>query len=171
MTDAITRLQRERDLALRRNDELHEHYKREIKKKDDADRQSTLIGMEQRTKQIREVQQQTAHYKKQFKDAMSLVETQKLSIKLLQDELGEEAEFDAEETAQMRSVRRECETRVNNYEDRMVQLQSDMQKEIDTQAHLLKKVTRERDEARSDANESQQSARNEQSASSPRLIA
>jgi hypothetical protein len=49
-------------------------------------------------------------YKKQFEDAMSLVETQKLSIKLLQDELGEEAEFDAEETAQMRSVRRECET-------------------------------------------------------------
>jgi hypothetical protein len=30
---------------------------------------------------------------------MSLVETQKLSIKLLQDELGEEAEFDVEETA------------------------------------------------------------------------
>ena len=39
---------------------------------------------------------------------MSLVETQKLSIKLLQDKLGEEAEFDAEETAQMRSVRHEC---------------------------------------------------------------
>ena len=57
---------------------------------------------------------------------MSLVETQNLSIKLLQDELGEEAEFDAEETAQMRSVRRECETRVKNYEDRMVQLESDM---------------------------------------------
>ena len=44
--------------------------------------------------------------------------------------------------------------------DRMVQLQSDMQKEIDTQAHLLKKVTREHDEARSEANESQQSAKN-----------
>ena len=73
---------------------------------------------------------------------MSLVETQKLSIKLLQDELGEEAEFDAEETAQMRSVRRECETRVNNYEDRMAQLQSDMQKEIDKQVYLLNKVTK-----------------------------
>ena len=57
----------------------------------------------------------------------------------------------------MRSVRRECETRVKNYEDRMVQLESDMQKEIDKQVHLLKKVTRERDEARSEANESQQS--------------
>ena len=155
VTDAITRLQRERDLAMRRNDELHEYYKKEIKKKDDADRQSTLIGMEQRTKQVRDAQQETAHYKKQFEDAMSLVETQKLSIKLLQDELGEEAEFDAEETAQMRSVRRECETRVSNYEDRMVQLQS-----IDKQVHLLKKVTRERDEARREANESQQSAKN-----------
>ena len=64
MTDAITKLQRERDLALRRNDELHKHYKRDIQKKDDADRQSTLIGMEQRTKQVREAQQETAHYKK-----------------------------------------------------------------------------------------------------------
>ena len=35
-----------------------------------------------------------------------------------------------------------------------------MQKEIDKQVHLLKKVTRERDEARSEANESQQSAKN-----------
>ena len=90
---------------------------------------------------------------------MSLVETQKLSIKLLQGELGEKAEFDAEETAQMRSVRRECETRVNNYEDRMAQLQSNMQKEIDKQVYLLKKVTKERNDARSEANESQQSAR------------
>jgi hypothetical protein len=73
---------------------------------------------------------------------MSLIETQKLSTKLLQDELGEEAEFDAIETAQMRSVRRECETRVNKYEDRMAQLQSDMQKDIVKQVYLLKKVTK-----------------------------
>ena len=85
-----------------------------------------------------------------------LIETQKLSIKLLQEELGEEAEFDAEKTAQMRSIRRECETRVNQHEDRMVQLQSDLQKDIDKQVSLLKKVTKERDEA----NESQQSAMN-----------
>jgi len=98
-------------------------------------------------------------YKKQFEDAMLLVDTQKLSIKLLQDELGEEAEFDAEETAQMRSVRRECETRVNNYDDRMVQLQSDMQKEIDKHVDLLKKVTKERYDARSELHESQQSSR------------
>ncbi len=30
VTDAVTRLQRERDLALRRVDELHEHYKKEL---------------------------------------------------------------------------------------------------------------------------------------------
>ena len=140
-------------------DELHDYYKKEIQKKDDADRRATLIGMEQRINQLRDAQKETAHYKKQFEDAMSLVETQKLSIKLLQDELGEEAEFDAEETAQMRSVRRECETRVNNYEDRMVQLQSDMQKDIDKQVYLLKKVTKERDDARTESTESQQSAR------------
>ena len=72
-----------RDLALRCNDELHKHYKREIQKKDDADRQSTLNGMEQRTKQVQQAQQETAHYKKQFEDAISLVETQKFIIKLL----------------------------------------------------------------------------------------
>jgi hypothetical protein len=137
VTDAVTRLQRERDLALRRIDELHEHYKKDIQKKDDADCRATLIGMEQRTSQVREAQKETEHYKKQFENAMSLVETQKLSIKLLQDELGEEAEFDAEETAQMRSVRRECETRVNNYENKIAELQSDIQKEIDKQVHEI----------------------------------
>jgi len=34
--------QRERDLALRRIDELHEHYKKETERKDEADRKSTL---------------------------------------------------------------------------------------------------------------------------------
>ncbi len=58
-----------------------------------------------------------------------------------------EAEVDAEETAQMRSVRRECETRINRYEDRIAELRSDMQKEFDKQAYLLKKVTKERDDA------------------------
>jgi len=90
---------------------------------------------------------ETAQCKQQLERALSLIETQKLSIKLVQDELGEEAEFDAEETAQMRSVRRECEKRVKQYEDRMVQLQSDMQREIDQQVALLKKVTKECDDA------------------------
>ena len=121
MTDAVTRLQRERV------DELHDYYKKELQKKENADHTAT----EERRNQIRAAQNEVAQYKMQFEQAMSLVETQKLSIELLQDELGEDTEFDAEETAQMRSVRRECETRVNNYEDRMVQLQSDMQKDIE----------------------------------------
>jgi len=41
----------------------------------------------------------------------------------------------------------------------MAQLQSDMQKEIDKQVYLLKRVKKERDDARSETNESQQSAR------------
>ena len=48
VTDAITRLQRERDLALRRVDELHDYYK-EIQKKDDAYRKMTLMGIEHHT--------------------------------------------------------------------------------------------------------------------------
>jgi hypothetical protein len=67
----------------------------------------------------------TELYRQQLVRAQSLIETQKLSIKFLQDELGEEAELDSEET-QMRNIRRECETRVSQYDDRMVQLQSDM---------------------------------------------
>ena len=35
--DAVTRLQRERDLALRRVEELHDHYKKELKKTRDYD--------------------------------------------------------------------------------------------------------------------------------------
>jgi hypothetical protein len=82
VTDAVTRLQRERDLALRRVDEFHEHYKKENQKKDEADRKATLIGMEVRNSQIRDAQKETEHYKKQFENAMSLGETKKLSIKL-----------------------------------------------------------------------------------------
>jgi hypothetical protein len=109
VTDAVTRLQRERDLALRRVNELYDHYKKELQKKDDNDRLASQWRVEAHQNQIRIAQKETEQYKIQFEQAMSLIETQKLSMKLLQDELGEEAEFDAEETAQMRSVRRECE--------------------------------------------------------------
>jgi hypothetical protein len=40
VTDAVTRLQRERDLALRRVDELHVYYKKELKSKDDNNHKS-----------------------------------------------------------------------------------------------------------------------------------
>ena len=117
LTDAITRLQRERDLALRRIDELHEQYKKELKSKDDANYKMSQWHKDQHQNQLRIANSATDQCKLQLEQAWSLIETQKLSIKLLQEELGEEAEFDAEETAQMRSIRRECETRVNNYED------------------------------------------------------
>ena len=107
VTEAITRLQSERDLALRRVEELHVHYKRELKSQQDDDRRMTKWNKEQHERQLSQAREETAQYKMQVKNAKSLIETQKLSIKLLQDELGEEAEFDAEETAQMRSVRRE----------------------------------------------------------------
>jgi vacuolar-type H+-ATPase subunit I/STV1 len=138
VNDAITRLQRERDLALRRIDELHDHHKKELKRKEDDDRKMSQWHKEQYQNQLRTATDATAQCKLQLDRARSLIETQRLSIELLQKELGEEAEFDAEETAQMRSVRREWEKRVNQYEDRMVQLQSDMQREIDQQAALLK---------------------------------
>ena len=72
----------------RRIDELHEYYKKETERKHEADRKGTLISMEVRNSMIRDAQKETAHYKTQFENAMSLVETQKLSIKMLQDELG-----------------------------------------------------------------------------------
>ena len=68
-------LQRERDLALRRIDELHVHYKRELKKKDNQG-------------YIR-LNADLAKSKQQVEQAQSLIETQKLSIKLLQEEQGD----------------------------------------------------------------------------------
>ena len=154
VTDAVTRLQRERDLALRRIDELRDHYKKEMKSKEDSNHKMSQWHKDQHQSQLRTATNDTAQ-----KRCNSNKRCRWLSIKLLQDELGEEAEFDAEETAQMRSVRCECETRVNNYEDRMIQLQSD-KKDIDKQVYLLKKATKERDDARNEVKESQQSAMN-----------
>jgi chromosome segregation ATPase len=123
------------------------HYKKELKSQDDNNRTSNQWRIDEYKNRLLIASTETAQCKQQLERALSLIETQKLSIKLLQDELGEEAEFDAEETAQMRSVRRECEKRVNQYQDRMVQLQSDMQREIDQQNALLQKVTKERDDS------------------------
>ncbi len=75
VTDAVTRLQRERDLALRRIDELH-HYKKEAERKAEADRQGTAISKSVRESIIRDAQKETEHYKSQFEHAMSLVENQ-----------------------------------------------------------------------------------------------
>ena len=60
-----------------------------MEKKSESDRKGNLISLEVRKSMIRDSQKETAHYKTQFENAMSMVENQKLSIKMLQDEFGE----------------------------------------------------------------------------------
>jgi hypothetical protein len=107
------------------------HYKKELKSQDDSNQKLSQWNNDKHKNRLVQANNETAQCKQQLERGLSLIETQKLSIKLLQDELVEEAEFDAKETAQMRSIRCECETRVNQYADRMALLQSDMQREID----------------------------------------
>ena len=81
MSDAITRLQRERDLALRRIDELHAYFKKKIKTKEEshARRDSSI----------------NKNYLKVSGDldqGKLLCDTHNLMMKRLQKELGEEAE-------------------------------------------------------------------------------
>jgi chromosome segregation ATPase len=77
---------------------------------------------------------------------------------MLQGKLGEETEFDAEETAHMRHVRRECEKRISQYEVRMVQVQEDKQKEMDKKFELLRRSRKECDDLRDEANDAQRGA-------------
>jgi hypothetical protein len=77
VTDAVMRLQRERDLALRRIDELHDYYKKEMERKSESDRKGNAISLGVRDNMVRDAQKETAHYKTQFENAMSLVENQK----------------------------------------------------------------------------------------------
>jgi hypothetical protein len=55
---------------------------------------------------------------RQLDQVQSLCETQTLMIKRLQEELGEEAEFDPDQDPHVRRVHREYEQRVEDYEDR-----------------------------------------------------
>ena len=64
---------------------------------------------------------------------------QKLLIQSLQDELGEEAEFDEEDDPKTRRIWSECGKRVGQYEERMHQLESGMQKKVDKQVELLQR--------------------------------
>jgi len=67
------------DLALRCVNELHDHYKKELQKKDDNDRLASQWRVEAHQNQIRIAQKETEQYKIQFEQAMSLIETQKLT--------------------------------------------------------------------------------------------
>ena len=80
MIGAVTRLQRERDLALRRLDELHEHYKKELKSRDDSNHRRFQWHKDQHQNQLRIATTATAQCK-QLEQVQSLIETQKLSIK------------------------------------------------------------------------------------------
>jgi hypothetical protein len=93
VSDAITRLQRERDLTLRRIDELHAYYKRERKSLEEshARRDSSL------SRDYLKVSGDLELTKQQLDQVQSLCETQTLMIKRLQEELGEEAEFDPDQ--------------------------------------------------------------------------
>ena len=69
--------------------------------------------------------------KRQLDRVQSLCETQSLMIKRLQEELGEEAEFDPDEDPHVRRVRCEYEQRIEDYEERIRQLESERRKDDD----------------------------------------
>jgi hypothetical protein len=85
-------------------------------------------------------------------------DTQKLLTKSLQDELGEEAEFDDERDPKMRHIQRGYNKRVDQYEECLAQLQMDMQKEVDMQVEQLQLVEKVSDDAQEEANDAQRGA-------------
>ncbi len=142
MSDAITRLQRERDLALRRIDELHAYYKRE--RKSHARRDSSLNRDYLKASGDLEITQ------RHLDQVESLCETQTLMIKRLQEELGY-----PDQDPYVQRVHREYEQRVEDYEDRIRQLESELQEDDDKQAKEIQRWRRERNMARDEAAEAQ----------------
>jgi hypothetical protein len=67
VTDAVTRLQRERDRALRRIDELHEHYKKELKSWDDSNYKMSQWNNDRHKNQLVIATNETAQCKQQLK--------------------------------------------------------------------------------------------------------
>lgn len=144
VSDAITRLQEERDRLQTDRDEwkhryveLHQYYGNIMKEKDDE-----ISSYLRKDLQISE---NLDHALKQVKWYQSGFEAQASLIKSLQDELEEEAEFDWEEDPKMRRIRREYDRRVNQCEDRMAELQKDMQKKIDKHIEHFWKIAKEHD--------------------------
>jgi len=76
-------------------------------------------------------------------------------IKRLQEELGEEAEFDPDQDPHVRRVHCEYEQRVEDYEDRIRQLESEQREDDDKQAREIERLRRECNMARGEAAESQ----------------
>ena len=141
MSDAITRLQRERDLAFRRIDESME--------KSHARCDSSINSCHLK------VSGDLGVTKQHLDQVKSLCDTQNLMIKRLQEELGEEAEFDPDEDLHVRRVRREYEQRVEDYEERIRQLESEQREDDDKQAKDIERMRRERNMAQDEAAEAQ----------------
>ena len=76
-------------------------------------------------------------------------------IKRLQEQLGEEAEFEPDMDPHVRRVHLDYEGRIADYEERIRQLESEMQEDEDEQSKAIEKLRRERTLARDEAAEAQ----------------
>ncbi len=148
---AITRLRRERNLALRRIEELHAHYKKELLSKEESHtRRDSSINS-----RYLKVTGDLEATKQHLDQVKSLCDTQNLMIKRLQEELDEEAELDPDEDPHVRRVRREYEQRIKDYEERIRQLESERREDYDEQTKEVERMRRERNIAREEATEAQ----------------
>ena len=91
--------------------------------------------------------------KRQLDRVQSLCETQSLMIKRLQEELGEDAEYDPDDDPHVRRVRREYEQLVEDYEERIRQLESEQREDDDEQVERMRS---ERNRARNEAAEARE---------------
>ena len=140
VSDATERLQRERDLALCRIDELHVHYKKEIQ----AIAESHVRRDSTPNRDYLKVSGDLEVTKRQLDQVQSLCDTQNLMIKRLQEQLGEEAEFDPDMDPHVRRVHLAYEGRIEEYEE-----------DDDEQSKTIEKLRRERTLARNEAAEAQ----------------
>ena len=152
VSDAIERLQRERDLALRRNEELHAHHKKEM--------QAASESHERRTSTLNrdyiQISGDLELARRQLDQVQSLCDTQNLMIKRLQEQLGEEAEFEPDMDPHVRRVHLDYEGRIEDYEERIRQLESEMQEDEDEQSKAIEKLRRERTLASSEISRTNQ---------------
>ena len=76
-------------------------------------------------------------------------------IKRLREQLGEEAEFDPDMDPHVRRVHLDYAGRIEEYEERIRQLEPEMQEDDDEQSKTIEKLQRERTLVRNEAAEAQ----------------
>ena len=115
------------------------HYKKEIQAtaESHARRESTINRDYLKVSGDLEVTQ------RQLDQVQSLCDTQNLMIKRLQEQLGEEVEFDPDMDPLVRRVHRDYEERIEVYEERIRQLKSKMQEDDDEQSKAIEKLRRD----------------------------